>query len=802
MMWLLVSVWMSAQATDTLSRTVQLFNFDWKFRAGDVESAFEKDYDDTGWRMLDLPHDFQIEQPWEESAGGARGFKAMGKGWYRKTFKADPSWHGRRVLLDFEGIMLLGDIWVNGHKVGSTDYGYLGLEADITSLLDFEGDNVVAVCASTGRKGGSRWYTGGGLYRNVHLLLKDSTAISRHGVFITTPVVSRQMAEVCIQVEVEGLRHKREDVGIEVRIFSPDGNPVAETGVAAVKRTKLKNIEVPLPAVQVSDPRLWSCDAPNLYTAEIRLVHQGKEIDRVTETFGIRTVEYSPEFGLKLNGEKIFLQGIANHQDMGAVGIAVFERSIERQFQLMKAFGFNHIRCSHNPYSEAFYALADKYGILVVDELIDKWSDGSYWGGRKPFLQLWPELIPEWVKRDRNHPSVILWSLGNELQMREDLAGYPTGDWGVTTYRIFDAMLKRYDPTRKTTVAMYPARAGAISRKDRGFKDNFTPPELSLVTEIASYNYQFEAYPKYLEYKPDLTIYQSEAASYELLAPYFGMDHDRMVGMAYWGAIEYWGESNGWPKKGWNYSFFSHALQPYPQAYLIKSAFSEEPVVRIGIVDKDVENDDWNDVTVGKLPLSSHWNRAAGSMQRLYTFTNADEVELWVNGQSMGVQKNDRSDIRKRNMIYWQNVPYGKGGKIVAVARMGGKEVARHELSTSGKASSFKLVPESPAEWIADGMDLQYIKIGAVDHKGNAVPTAEGSVTVEVSGAARLIALDNDDQYTDETFAGMTRQLHGGFALAVLRATHEAGEVKIRVSGDGMKTAVLKLKTRFRSDLR
>lgn len=795
MSWMLVAFWMMVQATAARSRSVQLFNFDWKFHAGDAEHAFARDYDDAGWRMLDLPHDFQIEQPWTESAGGARGFKAMGKGWYRKTFKADSSWQGGRVLLDFEGIMLLGDVWVNGQKVASTDYGYLGMEVDITSLLDFEGDNVVAVCASTGKKGGSRWYTGGGLYRNVHLVVKDSTAIARHGVFITTPTVSSRQAEVCIQVEVEGLRHKRGDVGIEARIFAPDGSPVAETSVPAVTRTKLKNIEMPLPAAVVATPQLWSCDAPNLYTAEVRLVHQGREIDRITETFGIRSVEYSPKFGLKLNGEKIFLQGIANHQDLGAMGVAAFERSIERQFRQMKAFGFNHIRCSHNPYSETFYALADRYGILVVDELVDKWSDESYWGGRRPFMQMWPELITEWVKRDRNHPSVILWSLGNELQMREDLAGYPTGDWGVTTYRIFDTLLKRYDPTRKTTVAMYPARAGAINRKDRGFNGNFTPPELSLVTDIASYNYQFEAYPKYLEYKPDLIVYQSEATSNELLAPYFGMDRDRMVGLAYWGAIEYWGESNGWPKKGWNYSFFSHALQPYPQAYLLKSAFSAEPVVRIGVVDEAAENVDWNDVTVGGLRLSSHWNRTTGSVQQLFTFTNADEVELWVNGQSMGTRKNDRSDIRKRNMIYWHDVPYDNGGRIVAIARTGGTEVARHELRTTGRASAIQLVAESPAGWTADGMDLQYIKIFAVDNKGNAVPTATGTVTVDVSGAARLVALDNDDHYTGETFAGTTGQLHRGFALAVLRATHEAGEVQIRVSCDGMKGRVLKLKT-------
>lgn len=577
-----------AQDTGEQVRLSRLFNFGWKFQTGDLKDAYSLNYDDSNWRVLDLPHDFQIEQPWNQGAGGARGFKAMGTGWYRKAFKAEPEWKGKRVLLDFEGIMLVGDVWVNGQKVGSTDYGYLGFETDITKLLRYDADNIVAVSASTGNKGGSRWYTGGGLFRDVHLLVKDSVSIARHGVFISTPKITEQSADVNVQVELEGIRGKQLDIEINARIFSPKGELVTETKGMAPKKNKLATVEVPLPIVTVSNPQLWSCETPNLYKAEITLLHKGKVIDNVTETFGIRTLEYSPEFGFKLNGKKLFLKGIANHHDLGAVGAAAFDRAIERQFELLKKFGYNHVRTSHNPYSKSFLELADKHGILIVDELIDKWSDKSYWGGRVPFTQLWYKMIPEWIKRDRNHPSVIMWSIGNELQMREDLAGFPTGDWGVTTYRIFDVLVKRYDSTRKTTVAMYPSRAGAISRKESDFNKKILPPELSTVTEVASFNYQYVDYAKYLEACPGLIVYQSEATSSELTAPFFGMDQDKMVGLAYWGAIEYWGESNGWPKKGWNYSFFNHALEPYPQAYLIKSAFSDEPLVHIGVVDSTI----------------------------------------------------------------------------------------------------------------------------------------------------------------------------------------------------------------------
>lgn len=777
-------------------RVSELFNFDWKFRSGDLNDAQSITYDDNDWRELDLPHDFQIEQPWDESVGGARGFKTMGTGWYRKHFKADPAWKGKRILLDFEGIMLIGDVWVNGQKVGSTEYGYLGFESDITKLLKYDVDNVVAVCASTGKKGGSRWYTGGGLYRDVYLVVKNPVAIARNGVFVSTPKVTGQNAEVSIQVEVEGIRNKSFDVEISTRIFDPDAKLIAEIKKMAPKKSKLHTVEVPLPVVTVDNPQLWSCDTPNLYTAEVSLMQDGKVIDCVTETFGIRTLEFSPDFGFKLNGKKLFLKGISNHHDLGAVGVAAFDRAIERQFQLMKRFGYNHIRSSHNPYSKSFLKLADKYGILVVDELIDKWSDNSYWGGRVPFTQLWYQMIPEWIKRDRNHPSVILWSLGNELQMREDLAGFPTGDWGVTTYRIFDVLVKRYDKTRKTTVAMFPARAGAIGKNEPEFNTKVYPPELATVTEVSSFNYRYLNYAQYLEKCPHMTVYQSEATTNELAAPFFGMDHDKMVGLAYWGAIEYWGESNGWPKKGWNFSFFNHCLEPYPQAYLIKSAFCEEPLVHIGVMDNGKEAIEWNDIMVGSLSLASHWNWKEGSIRNLYTYTNADEVELVVNGKSMGTQKNDRTDITRRNIIYWENIPYGKGGNIIAVARNNGKEVARHKLETTGKPTALKMVVENPEDWKADGMDLQYVKVYAVDSKGRVVPDTKGEVTFEISGAAKLIAVDNGDHFTDELFTGNTKKLHKGFVMAILRSNQSVGEVKVKISSKGLRGVEKKLITK------
>lgn len=763
------------------------FNFGWKFYLGNADDAKNSAFDDSRWRDVDLPHDFQIEMPWDRSAHGNRGFKQMGEAWYRKTFEANPAWKGRRILLDVEGVMYVGDVYFNGTFVGKTDYGYLGFDADVTPLVSYGGKNVVAVYCSTQKVENSRWYTGGGLYRNVSLVLKDTVAVARNGVFVTTPTVADSHAEVSVQVEVEGLRGRRSRVEVEAKIFAPDGALVGQSKATAPVKTKKRTEEILLPPVSVASPQRWSCETPHLYTAEITLTANGRVADKVTEQFGVRTLEFSKDFGFKLNGKKVFLKGVANHHDLGAVGVAAYDRAIERYFKRLKEFGYNHVRTSHNPYSKSFLRLADKHGLLITDELFDKWSR-QHTGGRAPFAELWCAAVTEWVKRDRNHPSVILWSLGNELQIAEDWAGFPTGDWGVTGYKILDVLLKRYDPTRLTTVAMFPARANAMTKEDPDFNVKILPPELAVITDIASFNYRYFNYRDYQKHAPGMIIYQSEATSNELLSPYFGMDRDRMVGLAYWGAVEYWGESSGYPRKGWTYSFFNHALEPFPQAYLIKSAFSDEPLVRIGVADDKSETKEWNDVIVGKIPISSHWNRQKGKSYDVYTYTNAGEVELLVNGKSVGVKKNDTTDIAKRNIILWEKTPYS-AGTITAIARSAGKEVARHTLEAAGKAVALRLEVENPDGWRSDGLDLLYVKAYAVDKKGRTVPTASGEVTFEVAGAARLIAVDNGDHSSDELFAGNTRTLHSGFAMAILRSSKTPGKVTLKATSPGLKSA-------------
>lgn len=767
----------------------KLFNFGWRFCLGNPDGAESVDFDDSSWRTLDLPHDYQFEQPWEENENKGRGFKRMCEGWYRKTFTVPETLKGRRVLLDFEGVMYVADVYVNGKKVASNEYGYTGFEADISKVVNYGGDNVVAVYSNTGAVNASRWYTGGGIYRNVWLVTTNDTRIARHGLYVST-----EGDKVKVQVQVVGWQ--RHDIRVVAVVKDLQGHIVAESERVMPDHTIQNNTEVMMPDMKVASPQLWDINSPTLYSVEAKLVEDGMVIDSVSDRFGFRTIEYGPDFGFKLNGRKVFLAGIANHHDMGAVGVAAYRTAVERQLRTLKSFGYNAIRCSHNPYSDDFYRIADEVGLLVVDELIDKWSDKDYWGGRKPFMSIWPELIKEWVKRGRNHPSVVLWSLGNELQTRSDWSGYQTDDWGITTYRIFDQMVKRYDRTRPTTVAMFPARAGA-QRNTPDFKTYLVPPELACATEVASFNYQWDAYHGYYDYKPDLILFQSEAVTNQQQQPYYGMDQKRGVGLCWWGAIEYWGESNGWPKKGWNYSFFSHTLHPYPQAYLIKSCIQpEEKLVHIGVVDGKGESLEWNDIKVGQQKVSRNWNQRSGSHPNVFTYTNADEVELFYNGKSLGVQKNDTTVLAKRNVILWSGIDYRQGGKLVAVARNGGKEVARDVLETTGKAVALKVVEEEK-EWMADGMSLKYINIYAVDSKGREVPNATDSVRVDVKGEACFVALDNGDHYTDELFLDVkAKKMQAGYMQCILRSTRNGGKVKLKVSSPTLKAANLNMETK------
>lgn len=804
---------MGTLSADAAVRDTISINQGWQFHRGDVKNIAELKSTQSGDEVVNLPHDFLIGQDWvapdaserpDNSDAGSnvrsrlssRGFKEMGIGWYRYEFTPKDEWKGKRIVLDFQGIMLVGDVYLNGKRIGGTDYGYLGFDIDLSKLLKWGQPNEIAVKADTQNSSNSRWFTGAGLYRDVNLIVTNKNLFfPRHPLFIRTQGNKevKIKAEIINQQKVaKGQSAAKMPVG--VRILDADGKVVAEQKNDIHFNAKWRDREYELPSISLENAKLWSPDSPYLYTAEVTLYdNEGNIADQIKEPFGVRTIEIIPQKGLLVNGKKVLLKGYANHHTLGALGAAAYPRAIEKRLKLMKEFGMNHIRTSHNPYSEDFLKLCDKYGILVVDELYDKWLT-QYAGGRVDWESLWQKDVPEWVKRDRNHPSVGMWSLGNELQQYSNL---PFNDWGVTAYKLQKELLHRYDDTRLTTVAMHP--------RYRNLETDSIPADLAIETEVNSYNYRYMYFPGDSKRYPEKTFYQSEASVAAMGPNFYEMDLDKVIGLAYWGAIDYLGESMGWPIKGWNQGVFDLSLQPKPDAYFVKSMFTDEPTVHIGVIEKSGGNIQWNGINVSAGKLSENWNREAGEQVSLYTYTNGDEVELFLNGKSLGVKKNS-NDPKLRARIKWDNIAYAPG-TLVAVAKKNGKVVARHQIETTGEAVALKLVPDIET-WHADGKDLMHVRIYAVDKKGRRVLNVKDAkafdkLTFTVKGDANIVAVDNGNIASDELHIGKTqleksiqRHLFQGSALVILRAGDKPGKIELSVAGEKMKAKKLVLNTK------
>jgi len=716
-----------------------LFNFDWQFS-----------YDKQNWTDVNLPHDYQIGQPWiapsadekaemnNEAANiksvlSARAFKKLGKGYYKKTFTPDEAWRNRRVLIDFEGMLLVGDAYLNGKHIGKTDYGYLGFESEITSLLKWGEENVVEVVCDTQNPKSSRWYTGGGLFRDVNLIITPKQFyFTRYPLYITTDLKNGKAA---LKVQAEFANQssaKIDSLTFAYTIKDAHGNVVVDTKCKKKYYGRQRVNEYKLDEVEIAKPVLWDLDNPHLYTIEVSVLDaNGNAYDKVTDEFGVRTIEYGADYGFKLNGKKVLLKGIANHHTLGALGAAAYPSAIEKRIKTLKEFGINHIRTSHNPYSISLLKLCDKYGILVVDELYDKWLK-QFSGDRVEFAEQWQHDIPEFIKRDRNHPSVVMWSMGNELQQEWRMQ---YADWGVTLFRSMKPVIHRYDNTRPITVAMHP--------RFRDVDTDSLPAPLVHETDVAAYNYRYMYFPGDGKRFPDMKFYQSEANMQMIGRNYYEMDLNKVVGLAYWGAIDYLGESMGWPKKGWALGFFDISLLPKPTAYFVKSFFEEDkPMVHLSVF-QSADNMQWNGVNSGITNLTEAWNYEAGEKKVLYAFSNADEVELKINGKSIAKQHNNREDAGMRNKFIFKDVAYEQG-KAEAVAYNKGKVVATYALETTGEPVALKIETDN-ADWKADGMDLQHIRVFAVDKKGRRVYAKSGSLSFNVEGNATIEAMSNGD---------------------------------------------------------
>ena len=780
------------------SRQTMMFNFDWKFYRGDTAAAEKVEFDDSGWRMLQLPHDWSIEDlpgtasPIDSGAVGGinTGYYTGGTGWYRKTFFMPDNLRGKLVKVMFEGVYMNADIWINGIHMANHPYGYTSFEVDLSEQIQFGQKNVLAVqVKNEGRN--SRWYSGSGIYRNVWLSVVNPVHFKTWGTAISTPSVTNNSAEVEIVSEIIN-SNRRQQVGlITGRIHDPSGKVVAEwnDSVNIVAGGSYKAIQ----KVRVVSPGLWSPDTPELYQVVMELRDaNGKIFDENIESFGIRTIEFSVENGFMLNGKPLLLKGGCIHHDNGPLGAAAFPRAEERRVELMKASGFNAIRSAHNPPSVAFLNACDKLGMLVIDEAFDMWRKA-----KNPqdyhlyFDDHWKKDIEAMVLRDRNHPSVIMWSTGNEIPER----GEPEG---AETSQMLAAYIRQLDPTRPVTAAVN----GLNPDKDPYFA----------TLDVSGYNYSFggdhgrkSIFRTDQERVPGRIMYCAE--SYPLEAYGAWMDvvgHSYVFGDFVWTGFDYLGEASigwrGYPHDEnfypWNVAYCGDidiTGNKRPQSYYRDvlwevgsqlSLFVKPPVPSF----PEKENRaDWSKWHWHDHVADWNWEGYEGQPLEVYVYSGHPEVELFLDGESLGVKK---SVPFNRYMSVW-TVPY-KPGILKAVARNGNELKAVSELKSAGKPVQIRLEADRD-KLSANGLDLSYISFELIDENGVRNPKARNLLRFELEGPGEIAAVANSNPMSTESFQQPFRKAWQGRGLVIVKAGHEKGEMLLRVTSEGCEPAEIKI---------
>ncbi|RCW32518.1 glycoside hydrolase family 2 TIM barrel-domain containing protein [Marinilabilia salmonicolor] len=788
-------------------RHVEKINQGWKHTFGDIQNAQDFSFDDSGWERLNLPHDASIAGPFvKDSMNSDRknGFLPRREGWYRKALNIDFPLENRKVFLEFEGVYRDARVYVNGREMAHQLNGYENFLVDISKVVK-SGENLIAVSYDNTYKESSRWYNGEGLYRDVWLLVTNPVHVTYHGTYVTTPFVTDELARVDIRTEILNERPDSSEVTIETSVFSPSGAVVDK--VIDIVPLGAGELYFARQRTKVSRPSLWDLETPHLYLVKTVLKVGGEVTDEYETSFGIRTLEFDRDLGLLLNGRKVLVKGVNIHHDLGPLGAAAFERGFERRLEGLKRLGCNAIRLAHNPHDSYILEWCDRNGMLVFDEAFDKWHD-QFFGEGSEFDEHWKASLTTFIKRDRNHPSVFLWSVGNETHQQKS-ARY---DFGVPMLKEMRAFIHDFEPTRKVTVGLHPSRKSGAYRTENYYREG--PPEMEFYMDVVSTNYREEFWPVDKARYPQLMFILSEAQVGNLGNEWFNFNHHNSVGLFYWGGTDYIGESFGWPSKGWPNGIIDWNDHWKPFSYYIQSLYSEEPMVHIAGFDEDDETSQyWNEVQLRFQPMFSHWNWGGRDSVNLYTFSNCEEVELFINGKSMGVKKipveyytkditaysaeeydpehpiNTGPEIHKK--LQWR-VPFSSG-EIVAVARTSGREVARHMLVTAGDPYKISLEPERDTI-SADGYDLSYITVKVVDQHGILVPNATNQIRFNVSGVATIAGVGNADLLSDEPFVADERRVFQGKALLILRSDGEQGEIEVKAIGKGLKSAKVVVK--------
>ncbi len=776
-----------ASSVAMAQRMEQNWNTDWRFNLQDKVEAKNSNFDDKAWRSVTLPHDWSIESDFKKDAdmGNESAYLPAGTGWYRKTFNMPAEWAGKRVKLTFDGSYMDTKVYVNGDSVGAHFYGYTPFIVDITKQLK-QGQNVVAVRVDNSKQKNSRWYSGSGLYRKVKLTVCDPVHIDLWGVAVTTPKVSKEEAVVLVKTDLKN--ESTTSKNITVRVSIPSENIQTESPVITVSPNSV--YDKTTQQLIIKNPKLWSCATPSLYEAKVEIVEDGKVIDSKTETFGVRTIEYDAQNGLRINGEQTLIYGGCAHHDNGVLGAASYRNAEYRKVKLMKDAGFNLVRTSHNPPSEDFLRACDELGLMVIDEAFDGWAtQKNAFDYHLRFNKESSDDVAAMVLRDRNHPSIISWSIGNEIIERKQISTV------TTAQRLKNAILK-HDKTRPVTEALCA-----------------WDPEWEIydphaaVLDITGFNYMMHKAKSDHERVPERVMWQTESYPRDAFSNWEMVnDNPYLIGDIVWTALDYLGESGigrffyegetdgePWMKLqfpwhgaycgdidivGWRKPISHYRELLYcPERTKLYMAV-KEPDGYYGKVKETM----WS---VWPTWESWNWKGHEGKNIEVEIYSRYPKVRLYLNDKMVA----ERSTSRKEQFKATIGIPYQPGTLKAVGVNEQGVEVETQILRTSGKAAAIRLTSDGN-KLTAGEEDVCFVTVELVDKEGIRVQDAEQELRFEVKGAATLLATGSADLKDTVSYTASTRKTYKGMAMAVVRAKAKGGKATLIVTGNGIKKQI------------
>ncbi len=790
---LLLLMLMVGAATYGSPRIRQNFNQNWKFFLGDDAEAKSPGYNDGKWRTLTLPHDWSIEGKFDEKnpAKPEGGGLPTGVAWYRKTFTLATSMQKKEVYITFDGIYKNSEVWINGHLLGKRPYGYSSFHYELTKYLK-PGKNVIAVKVDNSAQPDSRWYSGSGIYRNVWLTATENIAVDHWGTFISTSAVSKASAKVSFKTQIRNKAGLKGEIEVQSQIYDAKGKLVA---TAKTDHIPLKDTLISVEQFStVSQPELWSVNNPQLYKVVTKVFSGKRLMDSYETPLGIRYFNFDAVKGFSLNGEYLKIFGVCLHHDLGALGAAVNVRAMERQLEMMKEMGANAIRTAHNPPAPELLDLCDKMGFLVMDEAFDMWAKKK---NKQDYHLNWDQWhvrdLQNMVKRDRNHPSIIMWSIGNEIREQFDSTG-------VAITKELVKLVKDLDTTRPVTSALtetdakknFIYQSGALDvyglnynhKLYKDFAKNY-PGQKLIATETTSsldtrgfYDMPSDSirrWPKDGKTKFTDGNAAYAASSYDNVSAYWGSTHeetwaaakkyDHVSGLFVWTGFDYLGEPlpYPWPARSSYFGIVDLAGFPKDAYYMYQSEWTSKPV----------------------LHLFPHWNWQPGKKVDVWAYyNNADEVELFLNGKSLGTRSKQGEELH----VAWP-VNY-EAGTLKAVSRKNGKEVLVKEIKTAGKPAKIALIADRTTI-AADGKDLSFVTVKILDANGNPVPDAASLVQFKLQGEGTIAGVDNGFQASLEPFKADYRKAYNGLCLAIVQAKDKAGKLTLTASSEGLQQAAV-----------